>query len=294
LPDEAGIICIRGSSACGFALIGSASAQVDATTNPSLFINKTGASGNILTLQKNGTTVLSVLNTGALQVQLTDASAFAVKDAGGTDDFSIDTSAGLVRIGSATADANATLLVLDTKNTAGDPTGVNGGSYYNSSTNKMRCYEGGVWKDCISETTITKTADQTVTNNAAFQNDNTLLVAMAANSSYNIDAVINFSSTSAAADYKYTFTVPAGSTVAISATADTAAAAGTICNITTSGQTCTIASTAGYRGNITLKGYVRTGGTAGNLQFQFAQNTATGGQSVTVYQGSSLSYRRVQ
>jgi hypothetical protein len=197
LPDEAGTVCLSNSNNCGYARFGQAAAQVDASTNPSLFINKTGATGNILTLQDGGTTVFSVLNNGALAIQTTATNAINVKNAGGTDYFNVDTSGAVVRIGSATSDAVATFLVLDTYNTAADPAGgTNGAMYYNGATNKSRCYEGGIWKDCISETTITKTADQTVTNNAAFQNDNTLLLAMAANSSYNIDAVINFSTTS--------------------------------------------------------------------------------------------------
>ncbi|NDC56508.1 MAG: hypothetical protein EBZ69_06830, partial [Alphaproteobacteria bacterium] len=42
-----------------------------------------------------------------------------------------------------------TQLVVDTKGTAGDPSGVNGSIYYNGITQKMRCYEGGAWADCI-------------------------------------------------------------------------------------------------------------------------------------------------
>ncbi len=46
--------------------------------------------------------------------------------------------------GSATPD----LLVLDTKSTSGDPTGTNGAMYYNSNTNKFRCFENSAWRDC--------------------------------------------------------------------------------------------------------------------------------------------------
>jgi hypothetical protein len=292
LPDEAGTICIRNSALCGFAQIGAAAAQADASTNPSLFINKTGASGNILTLQKSGVTVFSVLNSGALAVQTTATNAVNVKNAAGTDFFNVDTSGGLVQIGSATADASATLLVLDTKNTAGDPTGVNGGSYYNSTTGKMRCFEGSVWKDCVSETTITKATTQTVTNSAAFTNDTALVLAMVANATYNFTATINYDTTSAAGDFKYTFTIPAGAVVYVNALGPVDAATNTVCNISASGQTCSINVAAAFRGTITLTGYVTTAATAGNLQFQFAQNTATIGQSVNVYLGSTLSYKR--
>ncbi len=48
-----------------------------------------------------------------------------------------------------TSNTTGTLLVLDTKTDAGDPTGANGGMYYNSNAGKFRCYEGGAWKDCI-------------------------------------------------------------------------------------------------------------------------------------------------
>lgn len=47
------------------------------------------------------------------------------------------------------SDTTGTMLVLDTKTGSGDPTGVNGGMYYNSNAGKFRCYEGGAWKDCI-------------------------------------------------------------------------------------------------------------------------------------------------
>ncbi|MDQ2973547.1 MAG: hypothetical protein M3Q79_03640 [bacterium] len=153
LADEEGTICLRDSLNCGFVLIGKASAQADSSTNASIFINKTGASGNILTLQKNGSGVFTIANNGAVAISLSSTSAFNVTD-GSVSYFNVDTSGALVRVGSATADGVGALLVLDTKNTTGDPTGINGGQYYNSFTNKFRCYENGVWKDCISTTSV--------------------------------------------------------------------------------------------------------------------------------------------
>jgi hypothetical protein len=292
LPDEAGAVCISNSNNCGFLRIAAGSFQTDASVNNVLAVDKTNATGNLIEMRRSGTAVFMVGNSGALQIQSTSATALDIRNAGGTSYFSVDTSTGTVRVGPAAADGTGVLFVLDTKNTAGDPTGINGGSYYNSSTNRNRCFENGAWKDCIDQTSFTKAADQTVTNNAAFQNDTALVFAMAANSTYQVEATIPYVTTSAAADFKYTFTVPVGATITLYTDATTAVAATTICSIVASGQTCTLANTANLRGTITVHGVVTTAANAGNLQFQFAQNTATAGQSVTVFTGSSLSYRR--
>ncbi len=48
-----------------------------------------------------------------------------------------------------TSDTTGSLLVLDTKTSGGDPTGVDGGMYYNSALEVMRCYMDGYWRDCV-------------------------------------------------------------------------------------------------------------------------------------------------
>ena len=78
--------------------------------------------------------------------------AFKLQNAGGTLDYlTLDTTNSRLTIG--VSDTTGTLLVLDTKTGAGDPTGVNGAMYYNSSTNKFRCYENSAWKNCVPNTT---------------------------------------------------------------------------------------------------------------------------------------------
>ncbi|MBA2278952.1 hypothetical protein H0V99_00735, partial [Candidatus Saccharibacteria bacterium] len=47
------------------------------------------------------------------------------------------------------SDTTGTLVVVDIKSDAGDPTGVNGGIYYNSNAGKFRCYQAAAWTDCI-------------------------------------------------------------------------------------------------------------------------------------------------
>ncbi|HEV2403395.1 MAG TPA: hypothetical protein VGS08_04290 [Candidatus Saccharimonadales bacterium] len=49
-----------------------------------------------------------------------------------------------------TGDTTGVLLVLDTKTNAGDPTEVNGATYYNSSLKQFRCGVNGVWVDCVN------------------------------------------------------------------------------------------------------------------------------------------------
>ncbi|HET8670221.1 MAG TPA: hypothetical protein VFM05_06205, partial [Candidatus Saccharimonadales bacterium] len=96
-----------------------------------------------------------VLSTNSASASITAKSstngtaAFRVLNASDVPQFAIDTSNSRVYIGNPTADSTGALLVLDTKDTSGDPTGVNGGMYYNSNSGKFRCYEGSAWKNCL-------------------------------------------------------------------------------------------------------------------------------------------------
>ncbi|MBI4349634.1 MAG: hypothetical protein HY553_22555, partial [Elusimicrobia bacterium] len=51
-------------------------------------------------------------------------------------------------------------ILLPRKSAAGDPASpANGMIYYNSNSNRFRCYEGGSWKDCISSGSSSYTED---------------------------------------------------------------------------------------------------------------------------------------
>lgn len=56
-------------------------------------------------------------------------------------------SSGKVQIGGSST-ATPDVFVLDQGTT--DPAGINGGMYYNTTSNKFRCYEGNIWKNCIN------------------------------------------------------------------------------------------------------------------------------------------------
>lgn len=63
--------------------------------------------------------------------------------------FMADTTNLKVQVGSTSTDMTAAMLVLDSFNQASDPVGVaNGSMYYNTSTNKFRCYQNNAWIDC--------------------------------------------------------------------------------------------------------------------------------------------------
>ncbi|HRF28947.1 MAG TPA: hypothetical protein PL051_04935 [Candidatus Saccharibacteria bacterium] len=95
--------------------------------------------------------------TAANDINVSSANAFLVRN-GATNLFKVDTSTSAVTIG--TSDTTAALLVLDTKTSATDPTGINGGMYYNSNSLKFRCYENGAWKDCITTSGSNATLQQ--------------------------------------------------------------------------------------------------------------------------------------
>lgn len=110
-----------------------------------------------------GQAFFDVDNTGKISAQnLTDsATAFTVSDQSLVELFTVDTSNKRVYIGDIAADATGTVLILDTKNNAGDPTGVAGAMYYNSSMHSFRCYQNGVWRSCLGGLAYANTAPAT-------------------------------------------------------------------------------------------------------------------------------------
>lgn len=109
---------------------------------------------------------LDVLDSSNPQLRLThtDGSVYADLQTDSNGYLILTNSGNRVVIG--TVDATGTLLVLDTKNTSGDPTGTDGAMYYNSNSKTFRCYENGTWRNCIgglvfANTTVTNTVSNT-------------------------------------------------------------------------------------------------------------------------------------
>jgi hypothetical protein len=239
----------------------------------------TGACGFGNNAIAHATTVGSVTGTAATTLQA------------GTGGLAL-TSGGNITLG--TVDATATLFVFDSKNTTGDPTAVNGAEYYNSANNKFRCAQNSIWSDCINGfNTTTLTADQAATQSSTtMQNVTALGFTANANTTYIFDAWIPVNDSNATADMKYTFTTPTSSTLSISTQYYSTATANIFCNITTSGTACANTTVNLAAHFIQARGVVSVAGTAGTVQFQFAQNTATAASFPIIKKGSVITWKQ--
>ena len=134
------------------------------TFNPdnSVIIQGGNSLGEVMSLGTNDAYNLQFRAGGEIVAEFDDASgaalfqgsvnavnAFDIQNSVGTSLLSVDTANNRVYVGDSNPDTTGTILVLDTKNTAGDPTGVDGGMYYNSNSNTFRCNENGEWRNCI-------------------------------------------------------------------------------------------------------------------------------------------------
>lgn len=136
---------------------------------------------------------------------------------------------------------------------------------------------------------VYKSADEIVNNSAALQDDNHLFYAMGANEEVEFE-INGWFDSGTTPDIKHAVVVPAGAVLYWSATGFDVS--GTAYN---DALVQTTSGTAGNQGgtgvgtlrHFRIKGYARTTGTSGNLQLQWAQNTANA-TDTTMHRGSSL------
>ena len=117
-----------------------------------------------------------------------------------------------------------------------------------------------------------KAADETVNNSTVLQDDNELTLAVEANTIYKCLVYLRFTS-SAVADFKRAFTVPAGATLSLTQLVNAAGADPTAVEIDGTGT----AAYSGFGAPIMVwpvVGFLSVAGTAGSLTLQWAQNTA--------------------
>ncbi len=267
----------------------------DSGTETSILVNKTSGTGNLLTLQRDGNNRFTIFNSGALQINSDATAALEVRNAaGGMSYFSVNSTGGVVQVGSSTSDATAVLMVLDSFNAATDPTGTLGAMYFNTATNTFRCYSGS-WQDC-APSRIRKTADQSTTSTTV-SNVSGMAFSLRANTEYKYECDVVFRTAATTTGIGLGFSVPSGFSM-LSYTANIPVAAdgtggimsgwGTANNDMIIGTGVQAANTD-YSARV--YGTVRTGGTAGNLQLRF--RSEIGSSSVTVRTGSSCQITQI-
>lgn len=273
---------------------------LDAIDNPTYTITNAGSSNVITNLsgtgdfvvQDNGTTVLTVLDNGTFLFRNSadNTAGFTFQDSAGLELFQIDSSNDRVYIGDPTADAVGALLILDTKNTAGDPTGIAGAMYYNSATAKFRCFQSGGWVDCIpniSSNTITKlNVTANVSNSTTTFADVTGLTAsLSSGLTYNFTCEIYYTTAATATALQLALNGPTAS--AIDYSVETATSATARHNATqTAYDTNTNPATGGgtTRLRATMSGTITT--TAGTPNFAIRFRSEVNASAVTVSRGS--------
>jgi hypothetical protein len=104
-------------------------------------------------------------NTGVdIQPSMDSTEALQVQSSNGTNIFSVDTSHGIVQIGSAGANTNPVLLSLNNYTGSSEPSEVDGAIYYSASTGNFRCGESGAWTNCIGGLISSNTAASATLN----------------------------------------------------------------------------------------------------------------------------------
>jgi hypothetical protein len=149
-------------------------------------------------------------------------------------------------------------------------------------------YNGAAYKPIAGPPIAYKTADEIVNNSAALQNDDHLLVAVAASAYYAGEVYLGYTS-AVAAGMQVDFTAPAGATLRCSSYLASGVA-------TPFGPTNALGAVGGLPGTAAqlpyLGRFMLTTTNAGTLQFRWAQAVANA-SNTTVHQGSWLALRRV-
>ncbi len=132
---------------------------------------------------------------------------------------------------------------------------------------------------------VLKTADETVNNSSTFQNDDELSFSAASSSRYFVEAfLLTSDAANNLADWKFRYTGPAGMTAKLGVSGDSTTAGGTWGNVGTASAAPTLADEAGQvamgstgltaNQGIIIYAIITTAGTAGTINFQWAQFSA--------------------
>lgn len=218
-------------------------------TNPS---GKLDVTGNIILGDNSGSVTVNGTN-----ISITSAGALML-----SDDLTLSTSVNKGITGGGLTDcAGSTSKLL-----------------WSASTKQFSCGLDNTGD--TSMTLVEKNADETVNNSSTLQNDDDLKFTMAANTAYAIEMIMYYNSTSAAPDFKYAFTIPAGASMNLQGQGFTSTTTMASCRINVSGSTCTLVGSVAPDWTVSVIGIVQTAATPGDFQLQWAQNSANSANTV--------------
>lgn len=140
---------------------------------------------------------------------------------------------------------------------------------YETDTQRFMVYKSGSWRSAGGRSrAVVKPSDESISSTTSAQNDDHLLLSVTANTNYSVDLFLIYTSSSTA--IAYDFTVPTGATLQWHPSKDST---GTIRQ--NPGDWWSAASTGG-RDVVYIRGILKVGVTAGNLQFRWWQSVASG------------------
>jgi hypothetical protein len=172
--------------------VDTAASKVSIGTNGTIAAITTLSNGNVGINNATPGSTLDVAGNALFKNGTNTVAAFQVQSSTAATMFIVDTVNSQVEIGSPTADAVGVVLILDTKNTSGDPTYIPGGMYYNSNMAKFRCAENSnTWQNCIPTRVYTVVNDIS-SSSVVFGNITGLSFPATANTNYNFKAVLNY------------------------------------------------------------------------------------------------------
>jgi hypothetical protein len=282
-----------GAGALSLTSASATSLTIDSGTTGALNLG-TGASAKTISIgNATGATSTTIqAGTGGLVLQpiTTNTTALTIQDSGGAKFLIVDSTNSRLQVGDTTANSTGTLLVLDTKNTSGDPTGINGAMYYNSDAGRFRCYESGAWKDCLGHRRlITLGSDVASTASTACQDVTGLSFPVVAGVTYRFQAHIMTTASATTIGAALGVNGPAVTSLAYNVSLASGATAVTVRNETAL-ETCTAATaSSSTSGNYNTISGVYTPSANGTFQLRFAPETATANGTI-VKAGSTLEW----
>jgi hypothetical protein len=107
--------------------------------------------------------ILSVTGTATFTTPSASSQAFQFLDASGAPLLRVDSTTGTVQSvkvggGDVSVNDSPVFLQLDNKASSSDPTGIEGGMYYNAAIHTFRCYANGVWRSCVNGVVFANTS----------------------------------------------------------------------------------------------------------------------------------------